>query len=173
MKRPPRSRACFLDSDKNGIRVEVCPEAGDVIVTAYKGSTMIGQAILEPSPGTRSLKVGEINVVKKRGGVGTRLYEAAVRIGCKAGLAVASDSMRSPFAEAFWRKQVSKGRATCERGPSRVHRVPGDDALGLPRPGENDAGDPAWDCGRYVVRAPCDVPTLQGLRGSGRKRKRR
>jgi hypothetical protein len=49
-------------------------------------------------------------------GLGTRVYERAMRVACDVGggYAITSDTTRSVFSEAFWRKQVAKGRATCE-----------------------------------------------------------
>jgi len=48
-------------------------------------------------------------------GLGTKLYERALRAACDVGgqQALVSDKTRSPFSEAFWRKQVRKGRASC------------------------------------------------------------
>lgn len=52
----------------------------------------------------------------KPSGLGTRMYERALRAVCDVGqaYAVTSDNTRSEFSEAFWRKQLAKGRATCE-----------------------------------------------------------
>ena len=49
----------------------------------------------------------------RRAGVGTAMYELALQRSCKKRLLLRSDRERSPFIEAFWRKQASKGRARC------------------------------------------------------------
>jgi len=52
-------------------------------------------------------------------GVGTKLYELSLAAATKIGCTLVSDSTRSPYAEAFWKKQERKGRAHCEGGTSR------------------------------------------------------
>lgn len=52
----------------------------------------------------------------QRKGLGTKLYEVAADAACDLGLPLVSDQVRSPFAEAFWRKQVAKGRAYAVEG---------------------------------------------------------
>jgi len=48
----------------------------------------------------------------RRSGIATRLYEAAAKISCeKYARPLASDRTRSLEAEAFWKKQVAKGKA--------------------------------------------------------------
>ena len=161
-----KAAPCFIAAEKDGVRVTACLKSSAVELTARRNGREVGHAFLDTVKG--SIVVGEIEVEEaaRRGGVGTRLYEAAVAVGCRAGLPVASDSMRSPYAEAFWRKQQNKGRAACVPGRGSVYDQPtrGRSSDGLPIPGEDDAGDPAWQCERYIVRAPCDVRTLAGLR---------
>lgn len=87
----------------------------------------VGGIDLTPHQG--HLTVGRVNVeTPLRGeGAGTQLYEAALREACKAGLPLSSDSYRSAFAEAFWRKQARKGRAVCScKGDdgAEVYNVP-------------------------------------------------
>jgi hypothetical protein len=58
-------------------------------------------------------------VVRKelhRGGLGTRLYEAAARASCaEFNQPLSSDYQRTLAAQKFWEKQVRKGRAVCVR----------------------------------------------------------
>lgn len=160
-------RPCFVAAERGDVRVEACYARTDrsVRLTARRDGAVVGKAILDTARGR--VVVGEIEVSEgaRRSRVGTTLYEAAVQIGCKAGLEVSSDSMRSPYAEAFWRKQESKARAVCVPGRGQVYDAPtrGRSTEGLPRPGEDAAGDPVWHCARYTVRAPCSVPTLDGM----------
>ena len=46
-------------------------------------------------------------------GIGTKLYEAVAKKAGDLGCSLRSDSLRSVFSEAFWRKQQRKGRAMC------------------------------------------------------------
>jgi GNAT superfamily N-acetyltransferase len=48
--------------------------------------------------------------------LGTKLYEVAASAACDLNLPLVSDQVRSHFAEAFWRKQRSKGRAYTVEG---------------------------------------------------------
>lgn len=48
--------------------------------------------------------------------IGTKLYEIAAEIACNYDLPLVSDRLRSRFAEAFWRKQLAKGRAYAVTG---------------------------------------------------------
>lgn len=68
--------------------------------------------------GKRLLKVGHIKTVRgaRRSGIGTALYEIALEKACAEGRQLVSDDSRSEWAEAFWRKQRAKGRASCVSG---------------------------------------------------------
>lgn len=96
---------------------------------------------------------------------GTRLYEFANELACKRGLRLASDSERSQFAEAFWRKQVGKGRAMCiAKGQAKFYMQPTaslspEERARLPQP-EGDS----WPCKRYGVTKPCAVTSLEGVK---------
>ena len=63
------------------------------------------------------LQVGfvEVSLSHLGKGIGTKLYEAAAQFAARQGCQLISDRDRSPFAEAFWRKQERKGRASCDR----------------------------------------------------------
>lgn len=166
---------CFIAAENGDVRVKACLKNRSVRLTATRDGKKVGHAILDPNRGGKVI-VGEIEVDERarRSRVGTTLYEAAVKVACRAGLAVSSDSFRSRFAEAFWRKQEAKGRAVCEPGRGSVYDAPtkGRSTEGLPVPGEDNYGDPAWPCERYVVRAPCAVESLSGMRARARKRRR-
>jgi len=57
--------------------------------------------------------VNEINVHEafRRKGIGRRLYEFAAKESCKRGAPFRSGVQQSEKAKAFWKKQLSKGRA--------------------------------------------------------------
>jgi hypothetical protein len=113
----------------------------------------------------------------RRTRLGTALYEHAVQIACDEGRVLASDDMRSPFAEAFWRKQKAKGRATCVPGEGTLYKGPVNrlrrqwekgeietheyEAIvaKLPQPEGN-----TWPCSHYEITAPCSTRSLARLK---------
>jgi GNAT superfamily N-acetyltransferase len=135
------------------------------------------------------LRVGFIEVDpnhrKKR--YGTRLYEQALEEACNLNLPLSSDIQRSEFSEAFWRKQVAKGRARCVPGEGDYWEIPRldlEEALdegritaseyrravdNAPEP-ERKNGYKVWPCLRYELTTnPCTTRSLEGMA----RRKRR
>lgn len=100
-------------------------------------------------------------VLSPRCGIGTKLYERALKLACKHDIPLASDFARTEASEGFWSKQVAKGRAVCSRtdisGEKLKHVPRGFDTIG------------SWTCRRYVMREAC--PRSMDL--SGRRRRRR
>lgn len=117
----------------------------------------------------------------RRKKIGTRIREEALRYACSVGKAFLSDESRSEFEQAFWEKQVDKGRASCaEPGKGFYYSAPKayyeklvekgemsqkefDDLFnGLPKPiGTGD--QQFWPCRRFAIKKPCDHQTLDGL----------
>lgn len=97
----------------------------------------------------------------KRCGIGTRLYEAAAQAACRAyGSPLESDTMRSGYAQAFWQKQVERGRASCvAKAPEPPAGTPFDEPI------EGRGG-----CDFYRLRS-CAVTELRAP--SRRRRSRR
>lgn len=96
-----------------------------------------------------------------RCGLGTRLYETALREACQRGLRLTSDRTRSDASEGFWRKQVAKGRARCVR-PGGASRFIFDLETG-----ESEI-DGTWDCTQYEMVETCPAKIdLSGVRGLG------
>lgn len=62
------------------------------------------------------VKAIQVDASLQRCGVGTRLYEEIAKVACAEGRTLRSDRRRTGYSEAFWRKQASKGRATCTPG---------------------------------------------------------
>jgi len=122
-------------------------------------------------------RVRTINVASslRRSGLGTRLYEYALKESCQRNLPLESDASRSAFAEAFWRKQKEKGRAICvpntRNERSDVYLVSTDVAerSGLPVPVERN-GDLEWPCLYYQVTEPCKTKSLAGLKTKKRSK---
>lgn len=89
----------------------------DVVVEARIGPQRFGVITANHVGDPRGLQVSWIDVDPgiRRCGVATRLYEAMAKVACDAGGVLSSDAIRQPTTEAFWRKQVAKGRARCVR----------------------------------------------------------
>jgi len=85
------------------------------VLTAYQGRTAIGHMELEPTktPQGSLLRVAFAEVSKPGQGVGTKMYEHAAKFACKKRMPLGSDKLRTKYSEGFWKKQASKGRATC------------------------------------------------------------
>lgn len=90
-------------------------------VTARTPTRIVGR--LQVDGGEYMHKVMQINVDDdhQRCGIATRMYTMAAQAACKAGVHLKSDSIRSDAAQAFWTKQVKKGRAKCGRRTQRFY----------------------------------------------------
>lgn len=165
------------------------PEPGQTLFVAFDQRN-VPAAVLLAKPTREGLVVASIQVKDAKAygqRLGTRLYEAANELACSERKPLVSDHERSPFAESFWRKQVSRGRAMClpEKGKGRYYANPVgpslDEELGperaaevrkrLPKPA-TDGTYEFWPCRRYGVTKPCEVSTLEGLRGRKKRRSR-
>jgi hypothetical protein len=121
---------------------------------------------------------------------GTKLYERGLELACRHGMTFVSSSMRSEFSEAFWRKQVRKGRARCLRSTGKnklvgsYYRIPKMELLEhglteaevraaikkLPKPKRDLDGEGFWGCPRYAIKSStCGRPSLDGVRRRIRK----
>lgn len=120
---------------------------------------------------------------------GTKLYEEARSLTCELGKPLSSDTVRSEFSEAFWRKQSEKGRARCVPGEGEYWSEPREGienaredgkispaeyrrmTENAPDPEENENGEKVWSCLRYeLVGDPC---VRQSLGEPPRRRRRR
>lgn len=94
---------------------------GGFVLTAKDGSAEAGVIEVASDGTVRGVSVGD---AFRRQRVGTQLYQHAARIACsRLGVPLRSDSERSGYAQAFWDKQVSKGRARCA-GPAKAREAP-------------------------------------------------
>lgn len=89
-------------------QVRVYPYAFDV----SNAAGLVASFSLEPR--SYGLVVTDIGVADgwRRSGIGTLIYEFAAELACRLETPLVSDAYRSHFAEAFWRKQLAKGRAS-------------------------------------------------------------
>lgn len=113
--------------------------AGDKIqVSAYEATRLVGR--VEVIKGVSFPFVGSADVERsyRRKRLATRLYEMAARLVCERWeQPLRSGLVRSPEADAFWRKQYVKGRASCMEW--------------RPWPGEDP--NRKW-CGRWELSCP-------------------
>lgn len=165
----------------------VVREAGKgTLVSAEDGKRVIGEILLgeyRTRHNTPYLRV-DTAYAPISSGVGTKLYEAALRYACdERKMVLRSDTLRSVFAESFWRKQVAKGRATCTGGRGLVFRAPEGYYPGKvrrrlePRIGKrggrgsvvvNEFGE-YWPCAYY--EAQCAAHRLDGTTVKCRRRR--
>jgi GNAT superfamily N-acetyltransferase len=131
---------------------------GIVAIEALEGSVERGALILIDTDDGFLVPSLSVRSRFRRQRIGTALYEIASHESCRLGRPLSSDIERSRYSEAFWRKQVSKGRATCLLNePARVGPG-GKDEPGLPVP-ENGW----WPCFQYSLTCP-PPPSLEGGR---------
>lgn len=126
----------------------------DVVIEARQHGQRVGVILANHVGDPLGLQVSWIKVDDRlrRCGVATRLYEAMAKVACDAGGALSSDVIRKPAAEAFWQKQVAKGRARCVRRAGNSWHP--DYGLG--------------DCETYALMR-CPVETLARATGGGRR----
>ncbi|MGL4257997.1 MAG: GNAT family N-acetyltransferase [Microbacterium sp.] len=165
------------------------PDADDPASMQDVDDGLIASTRLKPR--STHLRVGyiEVHPDHRKKQYGTRLYERALIEACAQGLPLSSDTQRSEFSEAFWRKQVAKGRARCVPGEGEYWsgpRVELEEALdagrisaseyrrmidSAPEPGRDADGAPVWPCQRYeITKDPCVPQSLAGVRKRKRKK---
>lgn len=107
--------------------------------------------------------VAWIHAYSQRCGVGTKLYEQAVKFACKKGARLRSDTLRTLYSDRFWQKQIAKERAFCltPAAPKPFTAVADDGTAIYGRSG----------CEQYEIKAPCKA-TID-LSGQRRRRRRR
>jgi hypothetical protein len=110
-------------------------------------------------------------------GLGTGLYEEAMKLACKKSAVLGSSKLRSAFSERFWKRQLKKGRAVCLGSHAEFYNSPHyslrvrlmDGRINVPQynalvrglPAFPDKG--AWPC-EYVTLKACGEKSLRGLR---------
>lgn len=103
--------------------VEWPAAAGNLRFEFLAGRDSVGYVTLKSDDGP-TIDYIFVRETWRRRGVATALYEAAARGACRSyGVPLQSDVERSAAAQAFWVKQVRKGRATCVRPTPKVGRV--------------------------------------------------
>jgi ribosomal protein S18 acetylase RimI-like enzyme len=76
-----------------------------------KTKTQAGLLVAEPERTGLTVTFVKVKPAYQRRGIATRMYEIAGRYACANKMKLASDITRSDEADAFWRKQIAKGRA--------------------------------------------------------------
>lgn len=159
-------------------------EGGDKIeYEVLRKNAEVAYLQLKKNEAKKALEVGYIQVDPeyRKHRLGTKLYEMALKEACKLRYEIESDSSRSAFAEAFWRKQVSKGRAECvmsddpRTAGATVYTDPLDELEMddpneyervvdmLPKP-QRDADGEYWPCLFYSTTNACKTASLEGLK---------
>lgn len=99
------------------LKFRVQRDKGYTVLRAYEVRTAREVGYFELQPITvgvhHYMKVAFAEVTEPGKGIGTKMYERAARIACKARAPLASDATRTKYSEGFWGKQAKKGRATC------------------------------------------------------------
>lgn len=152
-------------------KAKVCPaldirhqERGNKIaIAAFRRGTdtPVGKMMLVDGPSLLSVSYAHVEPEMQHCGIGTKLYEHAVKVACDYQKPLASDDARTRYSEAFWQKQERKGRARCVREPDP------DLDIGV-QLDEEWRPTGFWDCGQYALNEACPSdPSLAGRRGSG------
>jgi len=177
-------------TDKRGdIEIERCLSDGEVTYVARRGREEVAWGSAEVYQGKYLVTGIQVADTALRAGIGTKMYEQFSRDACEAQLELASDELRSHFAEAFWRKQEAKGRVVCAPGRGEVYKGPLASikrryaegkisaeqfermTKGLPKPA--DPGGNFWPCANYVMPRPCTHARLDGVKKGARRASKR
>lgn len=191
MARPKREKLSFARCTRlfseRGLTLTKCEGARDPREASFEVRNVSGRAVGSVQALLRDdkLKVGWIDLDPeyRGGGAGTLLYEAVVDHACAVGLPVVSDDFRSPFAEAFWRKQHRKRRVRCIKNNPKEDLFGGEYTAPMRRlnnslhngeitPAEYEAivaklpvsNGGVWPCYQYEIKSPCKTRSLQGVR---------
>lgn len=147
-----------------------------------------GSVVAKPQ-GASEIEISSIEVEPehRRNRLGTRLYERALVWGCgqPGVLAITSDTVRSPFAEAFWRKQQAKGRAKCVGTGGDEYPDPIEELRARVREGTLSRAEfdrmvaplpkavrGRWPCERFVIDCASRPSSLDGVRRRKKRTKR-
>jgi GNAT superfamily N-acetyltransferase len=166
---------------RGDIDIEACLVGSEVHYVAHRGSRELAWGSAQVY-GKHYVVTGiQVDDAAQRTGIGTKMWEAFASDACAAGLPLASDELRSHFAEAFWRKQQAKGRVECRPGKGEVYVGPLASLKRRLKDGKitREAFEAKtkdlpvsdgkyWPCMRYELPRPCGQ-RLDGLR----KRRRR
>lgn len=110
------------------VRISTPPEFRGAIVeleVVENGVSRGAMQLNRRTNGDYEVGIVEVQPGARRHGIGTKLYEGAALVACLQGTRLVSDTFRSVFAEAFWRKQAKKGRAVCiDRSPAGTYHAP-------------------------------------------------
>lgn len=178
---------------RQGFTVKRSPKARGERIELFKDGKRVAYAqVRDSSDGDNLLEMHQRHVepAYRQQKLGTALYEIALAVACSEGKFLVSDINRSQFEEAFWRKQVSKKRASCvemnRRQYANVYEAPLHMAVAEACKGSTDADcaqkarkkilstlpdAPYWPCLRYALdKANCGR-SLEGLPKSKTRRR--
>lgn len=145
----PRHKAC---ANLTIARTRKSTFGDDAVIEARQYGQRVGVITANHVGAPLGLQVSWIHVSAglRRCGLATRLYTAMAQVACDAGGVLSSDVLRKPTTEAFWQKQVAKGRAVCAQPAGQS-----------PHPDYGRGG-----CETYALTT-CPVTTLAAARRRG------
>lgn len=98
--------------------VQTWPDSSTVTARHEGREVGILNTMLKEKLGVAKVLTVRVDKDVRGRGIATQLYEAAARDACdRMGVPLASGVQRSPEAQAFWEKQVAKGRAVVDADP--------------------------------------------------------
>jgi hypothetical protein len=146
------------NTEWRGFTFKECETSDGYTVKVYEGAKSVA-SLQAGHAGARFLEVLSVGVVPRedygRRGIGTKLYELAAAEACRQGRVLASDTARTPYSEAFWRKQSGKRRAICANqgmGGSYLEFYGSKLKSGLPQPELTPYRGMRWPCERWSLR---------------------
>jgi hypothetical protein len=156
-----------------GLRYRTCVFDSETSIRVYRPHDPHPIASITLNPRSEhGVKVGLVHLhgAEPRQRVGTTLYELAAAIACRMGKPLVSDDLRSPYAEAFWRKQARLRRAVCATKAQRggLYRMISAPLVGpgLPAAKVHDVSGAYWPCGRWEMKPSiCRKKRRPNLRG--------
>lgn len=178
-------------------RLKRCEKHDKIEYEVFRKGSEVAYLQLKKNNYKEALEVGyvQVNPEYREHRLGTKLYEMALKDACALGYEVESDNTRSAFAEAFWRKQMSKGRAECvtsddpETAGGTVYNDPLLELADtdpeeharvrdlLPRPSRKIDADgdyeEFWPCLFYSTTNACKTSSLAGVKSVQKRAKKR
>lgn len=164
------SKPTFDDDDKvDGRQISLKQEVVLVPGTSPRDVT-VGYLTLKDQKDRVTVTDVKIDINLRGKRLGTELYKEALKYARLRKLPLSSDEVRSHFSEAFWQKQIAKGRADCVKGdlPGTVWYNPLIDSekwvdkTKLPVPAKAPEGYDVWPCTRIQVNS-FKVKDLSGM----------
>lgn len=106
------------------LKLAVGPKNTSIDLLANGDDSKVGELYLTRQNGFLVGRWIHVEPELRQRGWGTRLWEEGLRVARAQGVQLTSDKTRSPFVEAFWRKQAARGRAECVQPGRGIYHTP-------------------------------------------------